>query len=433
MTATNSRVRLFLLFREGIWVLFGQIMAVIGSLVGVRLLTELLEPSVYGQLALGMTIATLINQTIFGPLSNGAIRLYAPSIECNDLSSYLQAVRRLAILGTVIVILLTFTSTIVLVFSDYKQWLSLAIASLIFATLSGYNSILNGIQNAARQRSIVALHQGMISWAKFLFAAGVILIFGVSSAAAMLGYALATLLVLGFQAFFVNKLERRKGSVQDDISLWRANILNYSWPFSVWGVFYWAHTASDRWALGVLTTTQEVGLFAVLFQLGYYPISLSIEVGMQFLSPILFQHAGDAHDVLRNARLIRIIWYISGAVLVFTVFIFVITSVFHTQIFSLFTAKKYGVVSHLMPWMILSGGIFACGQIMSLNLMSLLKTRSLLPVKVVTALLGILFNFAGVYYYGLAGIACAALFFSFIYFFWMVILSVKLYTTVRVA
>ncbi|MGB5196552.1 MAG: hypothetical protein WBN64_05740, partial [Candidatus Deferrimicrobium sp.] len=88
------------LSREGFWVVSGQAAAVAGGLFGVRLLTELMEPAAYGELALGMTVATLVNQTVLGPLSNGATRFYAPAAEAGDLTGYLAAVRRMVASAT---------------------------------------------------------------------------------------------------------------------------------------------------------------------------------------------------------------------------------------------------------------------------------------------------------------------------------------------
>ncbi len=94
------------LSKEGFWVVLGQAMAVLGVLVGVRLLTELLDPAAYGELALGMTVATLVNQTVLGPLSNGVTRFYAPAQEQGDLGGYLNAVRRLVLSATGLIILM---------------------------------------------------------------------------------------------------------------------------------------------------------------------------------------------------------------------------------------------------------------------------------------------------------------------------------------
>ena len=73
------------LFREGLWIVVGQVMLVIGSLLGVRLLTGLLDPTAYGELALAMTLATLVNQTALGPLAQGVMRFYAPAVEQGNL------------------------------------------------------------------------------------------------------------------------------------------------------------------------------------------------------------------------------------------------------------------------------------------------------------------------------------------------------------
>src|SRR5438874_2297495 len=47
----------------------------------------------------------------------------------------------------------------------------------------------------------------------------------------------------------------------------------YAWPFAAWGIFTWMQTASDRWALQGRGTS-EVGFYAALYQLGYYPMTL---------------------------------------------------------------------------------------------------------------------------------------------------------------
>ena len=194
------------LSKEGFWIVLGQAMAVVGSLVGVRLLTELLDPAAYGELALGMTVATLVNQTVLGPLANGITRFYAPAVEQGDLGGYLNAVRRLVLAATGIIVFMILLAVTGLMIVGRTQWIVIAIAALLFAILSGYNSILSGIQNAARQRSIVALHQGMESWARFLVAAGFLLWLGATSKVAMVGYAMAVIPVLGSQYVFFRKI-----------------------------------------------------------------------------------------------------------------------------------------------------------------------------------------------------------------------------------
>jgi O-antigen/teichoic acid export membrane protein len=413
------------LSKEGFWIVLGQAMAVLGLLVGVRLLTELLDLAAYGELALGITLATLVIQTVLGPLGNGATRFYAPAVEQGDLGGYLNAVRQLVLSVTGLIGLLMLFAVAGLLISGRKDWIAIATAALTFAILSGYNSILNGIQNAARQRSIVALHQGMEPWARFLLAAGLILWVGASSAVAMIGYAMAAIVVLGCQYLFFRKIVPGHTTGADKEKGWQEQILKYSWPFASWGIFTWAQQASDRWALELFRTTQEVGLYAVIFQLGYYPMAVVAGMAMQFVAPIFYQRAGDASDGRRNADVNSLSWRLTGLVLGVTGALFLLTLLFHAQIFQFVVAKEYASVSYLLPWMLLAGGVFAAGQTVALNLMSQMKTHTMMAAKIVTAVMGVAFNFAGAYFLGIEGVVFASVLFSTLYALWMALLSIN--------
>lgn len=418
------------LFKEAFWIVFGQAMAVVGSLVGVRVLTGLLAPAEYGELALGMTIASLVNQTVFGPLGNGVTRFFAPAQEQGNFGAYLNTVRQLVLLATGIIFLIILFTYVGLQIICRTEWIGIAIVALIFSILSGYNSILSGIQNAARQRSVAALHQGIEPWARFLVATSLLLWLGATSTVVMVGYVLALILVFGSQYIFILKIASKKVNIAVTLKNWQQHILKYSWPFATWGIFYWAQSSSDRWALGLFATTNEVGMYAVLFQLGYYPMSLATGMAMQFLAPILYQRAGDGSDNQRNTNINSLCWRLTWLTLGVTGNIFFVVYLFHTQIFRYFVGKEYASVSYLLPWMFLAGGIFAVGQTISLSQMSKTETHIMMPCKIITALMGVLFNFVGAYFFGVAGIVFAGVLFSIIYSLWMMLLSKKLQSVI---
>jgi O-antigen/teichoic acid export membrane protein len=419
-----GRERLRRLSREGAWIVVGQAAAVLGALAGVRLLTELLPPAAYGELALGLTVAALVNQTLLGPLANGVTRFYAPAQQQGELDGYLRAVRRLVAAASAAIVLIIVLTSAGLLFAGQARWIALAAASLVFAALSGYNAILNGIQNAARQRAVVALHQGMESWARFLVAAGLLLWLGANSAVAMAGFTLAVVLVLASQYAFFRRIAHANAAVAEP-RRWQRQIWAYSWPISAFGAFTWLQLASDRWALELFTTTREVGTYAALFQLGYYPMSMASTMAMQFLAPIFYQRAGDASDRRRNADVDRLSWKLSGISLGATALAFALALLFHRQIFRLLVASEYASVSHLLPWMLLAGGIFAAGQAIALNLMSQMKTQAMMGAKIATALAGVALNLAGAYWLGIDGIVVAAVLFSVLYFSWMAALALR--------
>ncbi len=167
------------------------------------------------------------------------------------------------------------------------------------------------------------------------------------------------------------------------------------------------------------STTQDVGLYAVVFQLGYVPIGLATGMVMSFLGPILYQRSGGATDHVRNASVHRIAWRITFVGLLVTLLTFFLTFILHEWIFQLLVAVKYRTVSYLLPWMVLAGGIFAAGQMLALKLMSEMKPAAMTIAKIVTAVLGVCFSIFGASQFGLEGVVVALLVFSCIYFFWM--------------
>ena len=413
------------LFKEGFWVVLGQVMLILGSLVGVRILTGLMSPSAYGEVALGMTIVALVNYTVLGPLGNGFARFYAPAVEKGDLRGYLQAVKRLVLLATGLIVLVCLLVTIGLFIFGRKEWIGIVIAAFIVAIVTGLNSNLNGIQNAARQRFIVAIYQGIQPWVRVLVSASLIILIGSNSTVAMVGYAIGVMLVLGVQYLSFHKVIPTTKIATDSGRNWTEEIWAFSWPSITWGIFVWAQMSSDRWALGIFSTMHDVGKYAVLYQLGYYPISIVTGMVMQFLAPIFYQRAGDASDSQRIANVNRLSWYLAGLTIGVTGVAFLTVLSLHTQIFRIFVAKEYASVSYLLPWILLSGGIFTAGQTFELKLMSHKKTNAMIVVKIITAMLGVIFNFIGAYLYGIVGIVFASILYSAVYFLWILVLSRK--------
>lgn len=403
---------------EATWVIAGQTIGASGALVGVRLLTGILSPTTYGEFALGMTIATLLNQAIFGPLTNGVTRFYSPAVEKNDLGSYLHAARRLVAAATCIVIGLLAIGLGGCIISHRERWIPLLIATVSFAVLSGYNSLLSGVQNAARQRSVVALHQGFETWTRFLCAALLVIIFGDSSSLAMEGYTVGIITILISQAaFFRKRIGRRSGA--DHSLVWRRMIFSYSWPFCSWSIFTWAQLSSDRWALALFGTTSNVGLYAALYQIGAMPIALGTTMMAQLLAPIFFQRAGDGNDPDRNAAVHTLTFRITAAIVALTLVLVAVTAYFHHVIFRTFVSPAFSSVSSLMPWMVLSSGLFSAGQTLELSIMSQMRTRSLLAVKIVTSSLAVLLNLAGAHWFGISGVVAAEVFFAASYCGWV--------------
>lgn len=415
------------LFSEAILIVCGQAAAAAGGIVGVPLLAHSMRPEDYGSLALGGTVATLVQQVSLGPIGNAAQRFYAASIEANTLQSYLRAMARVVVAASATIALLGGLAWVGLALSAWRHSAALAGWSMGFAILSGVSSVLDGIQTAARQRAIVAWHQGLGMWLRFGIAAIFVRRFG-GAAMAMSGFTAAAGVVLVSQAFFLRRAVSVSQScsrpVDSDVErTLRRKLWIYARPFSSWGIFTWAQVASDRWALESFANTRSVGLYQVLYQFGYYPISLVSVFLMQLAQPILFKRAGSCEDEARMKGAYAIIRRLFVATLSASVAATVIAALAGGRLFHLLLPSAYGSVARYLPLMVLSSGIFACGQIASLKHGLSMDPRSLIAPKIATALLGACLNFAGAFAFGVAGVAWASVTFSATYCLWVLLAS----------
>lgn len=407
------------LAKEGSWIIAGQLAAVVGALTLVRVLTEHLTPEQYGQLALGLTVAGLVNQTVTGGITTAAGRFYSIAAERQDIATYLLHCRRLMGYATAAVVAIGALLIGGLLAFAHTGWVALAAAALALAIFNSYSTALNSIQNAARQRAAAAIHGGLDAWLKIAFAVLAIIWLGSSSASVVLGYVLSSSLICGSQFLFLRRSLGRQTPGAEPETDWLAKMWAYAWPFSIWGLFSWAQQVSDRWALQTFGSTEDVGLYAVVFQLGYSPIGLVAGMVVTFLGPILYQRSGNATDGLRNESVHRLAWRITGVALATTLLGFFAALVLHGWMFDLLVASRYRAASPMLPWMVLAGGIFAAGQMLALKLLAEMRSAAMTVAKIATAILGILLNLYGAAHFGAEGVVAALIACSVVYFIWM--------------
>ena len=408
------------LAKEGSSIVVGQIMTVVGALVLVRVLTKYLDPAQYGQLSLGLTVAGLVNAVVMGGLINGIIRFYSIAAEKHDLSGYLRASRRLMLYATLVVLMVI--SLLVIIgrsWLGYSQWTALAAAALVFSVLSAYNGALSGIQNAARQHAIVALHGSLDAWLKIGLVLVVLLWLGNSSEAVVIGYACSSLLVTFSQLVFLRRTIPAQKKQPTTNHQWMAQIWAYSLPFAIWGILGWAQQSSARWALEAFTTTETVGLYSVLSQLGYAPIQMATGTVLTFLTPILFARSGDGSSVVRRDNVRELTNKLVVLGLGLTTFAVLVAVLLHSYIFHVLVSNTYFSVSYFLPWVVLAGGIFAVAQIYASRTMALLMPKKIIPASIGSSVIGIAAAIVGSYYFALAGAVFTMVIHATVYFLWI--------------
>jgi O-antigen/teichoic acid export membrane protein len=382
---TFGGARFWRLAREGGWVVTGQVASVAGALVLVRVLTGRLEPHQYGELALALTLAGLVGQLIIGGATAGIGRFYSIAAEANEVRRYAGASARVMLHSTAAVGGLAALVIGGLILTGRQQWLGLTIAVFVFSVVSGFNSAMGSIQNAARQRVIVAMHSGLDAWLRIALIVVLMVWVGATSTAVVIGYSVSALLVTGSQVYFLHRLLRPQLGLEDHSATtdWSTPIWSFSWPIMAAGFFNWGYYASQRWALQFFAASDEVGRFYALTQIAYSPVSLAGAAFMALIVPILYARAGDPANIDRVMSTRLVVGRLSVIGLCAVLLLAGTTALFHESIFRIFVAPEYRDLSRYMPLAVAAAGILVVSHTLGTSVLITNRTRLLLPLAVV--------------------------------------------------
>ncbi len=421
---------------EFVWVALGLGLATVGGAVGVRLLTSVMSPSAYGELTLTVTLAALVHQSVTGPLTQAILRYFAPAHESGKFNAYLRGVQHLLVRATGIITGIALVTGIVVLLVGRRDWIGLLGGAFLLSAVLGVGTSLDGMQNAARHQAVVAWHQGLMPWLRSLFAFGLVVEFGARAGNALLGFVAGATVVLASQVWLFRRTILRSRAPQGrvitgDVEYLIGQMRRYAWPFASWGVLSWLQQSSDRWALQLFQNAQSVGIYAVLYQLGYVPMSMLSSLVVQLVLPVIFSRSGDGKDLTRVRGAFVLTQRVVVWMLVATVIASTLAFVLRDLIFALLVGPDFRSSSAYFPLLVLGGGIFGAGQSAALIFMSGTDTRALVLPKVTTAIAGVLLNEGGAYWFGVPGVVFANVLFGLAFFAWIVVLGRQFELTAR--
>lgn len=416
---------------EVVWVFVGRIGTAVAGLLGIKILTNVLGPGEFGMLALANTVVALISTNIlFGPLGQGLMRVWSISRERGDLRSFYPVSNRYGQYSVAMGIAVGVALTTVAMSIKGNDWGALFAISMGTGVALGWLSLRISIFTAARQRQWVALLNIANAFLKPIIAACLVLLVFVSAACAMAGYLLATLGVVFLAERFFHRIASdtlSSGSVREGIGTGiEKEILSFSWPFAVWGIFGWIHMSCDRWALKAFHVTEVVGAFAVVSQLAIFPLVLGSDFLTTLFTPIAYQRAGDLSDrqnIISANRLLCSMTaiFILGAVILATLF-----SVFHYPLILLISNTQFAKLSFLLPWLTAAWAFFYLGQILCTFGMLASRPQSYILPKLVSAIIAGISTFYLSARMGPVGVVWGLAAAGLVYALWCLIIAAKL-------
>jgi O-antigen/teichoic acid export membrane protein len=174
-----------------------------------------------------------------------------------------------------------------------------------------------------------------------------------------------------------------------------------------------------------------VGLYAVVAQLGFGMMTLFSNLVVQLVSPLLFHRAGDGSSPDRMQAVHRMNERLLLACFLLTALATVAGAMFHETLFGWFVAPDFHQVSYLLPVSILSGGLFACGQVALLSVSSGVTNVPLLAPKIGSAAIGVVLTLAAAARWGVVGVVGANLLSSAVYCLWVIVTALGAHRRTR--
>jgi O-antigen/teichoic acid export membrane protein len=414
--ARSARLR-----REAALVVAGQVGASLAGLIGLRLLTTLLDPASFGRLALGLSIAAFLQQVAFGPISSATLRYAGTAHSEGQLAGFMRELLALLKLGILLAVVLAFAVVPVYAALGIDGWGGITISALWFAAASGVSTSLLFVDVSLRRRARAAILQVGIEVVRFGGAA-ILLVSRPSLAAtgALAAFAgTVTLIALGQYA------ASRAGVIASApvASNWSPQLRAFAAPLALTGALSWAQLASDRWSLNVFLSTADVGAYSVLYQIAVAPMSLLSVMLQQLIGPVVFRMAGRNRDTTGTDQGDRVVLWALAALGATTLTGAVVAWWLNDTVFAVVVGPRFRQFSYLLPLAVIAGGMLAASQLAATTVMSRGDTRRLIVPKVVTAILGVGLNVAGARLLGVRGVLLANAVYGLCYMLWMLLLA----------
>jgi O-antigen/teichoic acid export membrane protein len=398
MTVLSGKRRLL---KDGAWVSIGQIGSVLGTLVGMRVLTEFVAPDIFGAITLILGAIALGLGTLVSPIMQAALKFYP---EYSDSRVSVLRANILAILFkrfAICLFVVALLSPLIISVSDIH--LSVVFLCSLLLMLDGMRTMETTLLNAARKQTTFALIAIGEAWGRPFIAVFAIHILGVNVESMLAAYALtsASILLLfyciGKKSISLSISEARNMPELKDA------ILRYSNPLSPMSVLGWMNGVGDRYLIGAFLGLEQAGIYSAVYGLVSRPFLMVSGIVELTLRPLYNQLV--VKHMHREADRLLVKWLFTVALLVGAGFAGIV--IFDHFIIDLFLAEKYRSGITLMLWIAGGYALLALTDVFVKVCYAYGYTVRILIVQVVGAVASLTLAVIGIKLFGLIGAAMA--------------------------
>jgi len=393
---------------ELLWIASSRAFSFVTSILLVKILTNNMSFEQYANLTLGLTLFNLLTQIVMAPIGQGVGRVYIVAKKNQNIASFknttLLIYRNIGLIYIAATIAIAITPMGALSL-NLKLFI---IAIIVYAYVFGINDILNSLLNLGKLRKHFAISiwiEQLIKILSIYFCAKYIIITPID---VVVAYTCGVMVALTYHKRVSTNvlMENIKHKRRNNESHWKRRIGQIAMPASLWGIAVWVQQASDKWALQLFSTKQDVAQFAALYQISYAPLVMGFGLLMTLVTPIIF---GDSNYKMVIRKLV-VLLSIGGVVTFFA------AESLADDIVRVVLGPKYADIAEYVPLMIASACLFQAGDIFTQGLLRKFKTDEIMTTKLLSSFASVGLNAYLAYSYGISGVVAASLIYGFIYF-----------------
>ncbi len=366
-----------------------------------RLLTELVEPGIFGTVSLILGVLAFSSNVFCTPQLHAASRFYPEYVrEEGDLPRFratlARGLRRSVALVAGLILLGAAVSRI---WTDRLPFLIFFAGAALLA-VEVFRLLEMNLLNAARRQALYASWDAAENWARPLMAALAVVILGRTSGSILLGYLAATALLL----LLFRRLSRRRQPVaagaRTDPELAR-DVRAYMLPLVPLALMSWIHSVGERYLLGGLVGVGAVGIYAAAYGLIQRPLSIAPRILLITLRPAYFEAVSSS---LRSRERKTLRLWIGATAGVFALAL-ILVLLLKDLLVALVLAKSYRGAADLLPVLALGLSFQFLAQIFNTVSLAHKRPGEVLRTEVGAAITALAGGFLLILRFGLMGAA----------------------------
>jgi O-antigen/teichoic acid export membrane protein len=388
------------LFSDAFWALFGQAVSACALLIGTRILTELVTPDIYGQVALLNGFVALGVALFSYPFICAGMRILPECQDKDERAALYGVVTNLISRSTVLAIsLIALGGGIYRYFSHVDLGLLILLGVLLAVTVRRELGIQLLI--GEREQRGASLWQTSDSFLRPLLAITLVWLGGQKAAWVLLGYILASLLSNTIWSFIHR--EKTEYNAPNNTRNFRTDVWAYALPLIPMELIFWINGLGDRYVIGYFMTAAEVGLYAATYLIINEAFNRSAMVLLRTFQPAYFQ----AYSQNQAQEGFRILWLWIACVVALGVVGVSLLLLTKDWVATLLLAKSYHSAVVLMPAIAVGCALHALGTVVAQPLLANKLTRLVLSGRLCGAITAAICLPLMVKNFGLPGAAMA--------------------------